>query len=174
MPVYKMRQCNNNFEKCYMQWTVKQFETLTPYELYEIMALRQAIFVVEQECWYLDADGRDFAALHLLGLAQSNTGDGASLLAYARVLPPGVIYQEASIGRVVVSKALRGTGLGKELFSKACALAQEQFGPVSIRIWAQQYLQRFYGDFGFVQASEPALEDGIWHIEMVREGRGSA
>ena len=131
------------------------------------------MFVVEQQCPYLDADGSDHAAWHLLGwTAGAPSGGGAGgetvLGAYARVFRPGVKYSEASIGRVITNPLVRRSGMGRALMAEAirrCALV----APGSdIRIGAQMYLERFYGSFGFRRVSEPYDEDGIMHIEMLR------
>ena len=141
-----------------IEWVLKGFDELSVHELYGVMRLRSEVFVVEQNCVYLDADGYDDRAMHLLG-----TSNGA-LVAYARIFEPGVKYPEGSIGRVITSAAVRGTGAGQELMREA--IARMPAGP--IRIGAQAYLERFYGSFGFVRVSEPYDEDGIAHIEMVR------
>lgn len=144
-----------------MDWQVVPFTALTPSSLYEVLALRQAVFVVEQTCAYLDADGKDARALHLLG-----RDDGGMLVAYARLFAPGASFAEASIGRVVTHPAIRRSGAGRALMREAIARTREAFGPGPIRIGAQRYLERFYGGLGFETASAPYDEDGIPHIEM--------
>lgn len=144
-------------------WYYKSFETLTPSELYAIIQLRDEVFVVEQQCVYLDADGKDPSCSHLM------CWDGNRLVAYARLLPAGIAFTEVSIGRVVSSPAYRGKGAGKDLMEKAIAACHGLFGPVAIRIGAQLYLQRFYESLGFVQVSDIYLEDNIQHIEMLLE-----
>ena len=139
-----------------IEWIYKSFDELTVAELYTVMQLRSEVFVVEQNCVYLDADGYDDRAGHLMGWRQGE------LVAYARIFPPGVTYAEASIGRVITSAAARGTGAGRELMREAIARCSSP-----IRIGAQAYLERFYGSFGFVRVSEEYLEDGIPHIQMV-------
>jgi ElaA protein len=141
-----------------IEWVCRSFDDLSVHELYAVMRLRSEVFVVEQNCVYLDPDGYDDRAMHLLGYA-----DG-ELVAYARIFAPGIKYEEASIGRVITSAAVRGTGAGQELMREAVA----RCAPGPIRIGAQQYLERFYGSFGFVRVSEPYDEDGIAHVEMVR------
>lgn len=145
-------------------WYFKPFNELTPHELYAIMHLRSEVFVVEQNCVYLDADGKDLPAWHLMGW------DGNKLVAYSRLLPAGLAFTEVSIGRVVSSPAYRGTGAGKELMETAIKTCKDLFGDQPIRIGAQLYLQKFYESLGFVQVSEMYLEDNIPHIEMIREG----
>lgn len=144
-------------------WYYKVFEELTPHELYAIMHLRSEVFVVEQNCPYLDPDGKDLSSWHLMGW------DGNKLVAYARLLPAGLAFTEVSIGRVVSSPAYRGKGAGKELMTTAIKTCKHLFGEQPIRIGAQLYLQKFYESLGFVQVSEMYLEDDIPHIEMIRE-----
>lgn len=143
-----------------MEWHWKKYIDLTLNELYSIMVLRQSIFVVEQNCAYLDADGIDATALHLMAIKD------CILIAYLRVLPPNARFNERSIGRVVVSSKYRGTGLGKELTQVALTHNKKDFGAVPIRISAQRYLKRFYEGFGFSVDGVEYLEDGIPHIEM--------
>ncbi len=145
-------------------WYYKPFAELTPHELYAIMHLRSEVFVVEQNCVYLDADGKDLSSWHLMGW------DGTKLVAYCRLLPAGLAFTEVSIGRVVSSPAYRGTGAGKMLMETAINICKELFGDQPIRIGAQLYLQKFYESLGFAQVSEMYLEDNIPHIEMRREG----
>lgn len=144
-------------------WYYKSFHDLSPQELYAIMHLRSEVFVVEQNCPYLDLDGKDQQSWHLMGW------DGNKLVAYSRLLPAGLAFAEISIGRVVSSPAYRGTGAGKELMQNAIETAYQLFGHQPIRIGAQLYLQKFYESLGFAQVSEIYLEDGIQHIEMVKE-----
>jgi ElaA protein len=144
-----------------MDWQVLPFHGLTPASLYEVLALRQLVFVVEQTCPYLDADGKDDRALHLLG-----RDEAGRLVAYARLFAPGASFAEAAIGRVVTHPAVRRTGAGRALMREAIARTREAFGPGPIRIGAQRYLERFYGDLGFEIASAPYDEDGIPHVEM--------
>ncbi|BFG69153.1 GNAT family N-acetyltransferase [Sediminibacterium sp. KACHI17] len=144
-------------------WYYKVFKELTPHELYAIMHLRSEVFVVEQNCPYLDPDGKDLSSWHLMGW------DGNKLVAYARLLPAGLAFTEVSIGRVVSSPAYRGKGAGKELMTTAIKTCKDLFGEQPIRIGAQLYLQKFYESLGFVQVSEMYLEDDIPHIEMIRE-----
>lgn len=141
-----------------LSWHVRRFDELTVAQLYAIVALRERVFVVEQGCMYLDADGKDLCARHLWAEA------GGELVAYCRIIPAGEKYDEVSIGRVIVSHAHRGSGLGKQLMQRAFAA----IGPAAIRIGAQSYLETFYRDLGFVPASEPYVEVGIPHLEMLR------
>ncbi len=129
--------------------------------LYAALRLRSQIFVVEQNCVFLDMDGLDPECEHLCGLA----ADGA-LLAYARLLGPGLKCAEASIGRVVVAEAARGAQLGRALMRESLAACRQRHPGAAIRIGAQQRLERFYASLGFVTISESYLEDGIWHVDM--------
>ena len=146
--------------------TLKKFSELSTSELYEFLALRQIVFTVEQICAYLDCDGKDQKALHL---QQFETYDGAPrLVAYARIFAPGVVYEEACIGRIVTHPDVRRTGRGRALVRDAIVAIRETFGDVPIRISAQAHLERFYEEFEFSRASDPYLEDEIPHIEMLR------
>lgn len=152
-------------------WQWLRFSELSADQLYEILRVRQKVFTVEQDCAYQDADGKDRYARHLAAW-RANT-DSPQLLAYLRVVIPGVKYAEPSIGRVLTAKSARGTGLGRELMRRAIAHTQAEFPGRAIRISAQEYLQRFYREFGFEQVSEPYDEDGIPHIEMLRRPRSA-
>ena len=142
-------------------WTNKKFDELTPHELYAILRLRSEVFVVEQNCPFLDADNKDFDCYHLSGWQ-----DG-TLAAYTRLAPPGLTYPEMSIGRVVTSLKFRTRGFGKILMQQSIGTCYELFGKQPIRIGAQLYLQRFYESFGFVQDGPVYDEDGIDHIHMI-------
>ncbi len=146
-----------------MHFTCEPFDYLTLQRLYAIMALRQEVFVVEQNCPYLDADGKDIEAWHLSGWLP----DGR-LGAYARLLPPGLVYEAyPAIGRIVSAPAARGAGLGRALVQQAIEECYRLFGYEPIRIGAQLYLLEFYQSFGFEPVGDEYLEDGIPHIEMV-------
>lgn len=151
-----------------MRWECKSFGDLTGTELYAALQLRNEVFVVEQNCVYQDCDGYDLRCRHLLGWAESD--GGPYLAAYLRLVPAGLIYAEASIGRVVTSPRARGSGAGRELVAESLRLL-DQAGEAAIRISAQAYLEKFYRGFGFEVVSEPYLEDGIPHIEMLPTGR---
>ena len=146
-------------------WQWCRFSELTPYDLYAAMRLREEVFVVEQQCPYQDADGRDPQAWHLLGWSGENRRD---LLAYARIFEPGVRYTECSIGRVVSSPKVRGTGIGKALMSEALRRVETLVPGQAIKIAAQRRLEKFYLDFGFRTVSAPYEEDGIIHVDMLR------
>lgn len=144
-----------------LTWIYKHFDQLNPAELYAIMRLRNEVFVVEQNCVYQDADDKDQQSWHLSGW------NGSDLVAYCRIIPPGIAYEECSIGRVVSSPAYRKSGAGRKLMQTAINRALEQFQTDRIHIGAQLYLKAFYTSLGFVPCSEEYLEDGIPHIAML-------
>ncbi|MBC7555854.1 MAG: GNAT family N-acetyltransferase [Chryseobacterium sp.] len=146
-----------------IQWKIKPFETLSTNELYDILKLRSEIFVVEQNCVYLDMDGKDKLALHLFGEFEGK------IVAYSRLFNSGISFDNASIGRVVVAVNYRDNKWGHELMREAIAEIKSHFGESKITIGAQLYLKKFYESHGFVQTSEMYLEDDIPHIEMKRE-----
>lgn len=146
-----------------IQFTCLPFNQLTVYELYDIMVLRQLIFAVEQNCPYLDADGKDLDGWHLM--ARDTEG---GLVAYTRLLPKGVAYDEyASIGRVVNSDKVRGQGVGKLLMQESIRKMGELFPNQPVKIGAQTYLLKFYTALGFVSTGEEYLEDDIPHTVMI-------
>ena len=141
-----------------MQWRDHSFAELTVDDLYAIVVLRERVFVVEQNCAYLDADGHDKVARHLW------LEDAGAILCYARVLPAGVRFASVNIGRVIVAPEARGTGLGRELMQRALALCGS--GPVELG--AQAHLEAFYASLGFARSSDVYDEDGIPHVDMLR------
>lgn len=145
-----------------IQWQWRSFAELSTLEMYTILAARQAVFVVEQNSPYLDLDGKDFDALHLIAWS------GKDVAAYLRLLAPGVSYAEPSLGRIITTKIGRGGGLGRELVARGLEKIHELYPKLPTHIGAQAHLHKFYGSFGFVQSSEPYDEDGIMHIEMLR------
>ena len=144
-----------------LHWTLKKFEELTPLELYCILQLRNEVFVAEQNCPYQDADNKDLKAHHFMGW------DGQTLVAYTRLLPPGISFTHASIGRVVSNPKYRGTGAGRALMELSIQNTLILFNCNTIQIGAQLYLKKFYESLGFVQSSDEYLEDNIPHIEMI-------
>lgn len=147
-----------------LEYRCLSFDQLSLDQLYDLLALRQEVFVVEQQCPYLDADGLDRAAHHVLG--QDAQGQ---ILAYTRVLPPGAIYpQYATIGRVLTAHKIRNSGLGRELMHHTINCVNRLYGQPDIKISAQSYLTGFYKSLGFQSRGEEYLEDGIPHITMVR------
>ena len=157
------------------QWT--SFADLRIADLYALLQLRSAVFVVEQNCVFQDMDGFDAQAMHLLGFAGDSGAGLASgsakqphppLLAYARCFPAGVKFAQASIGRVLTAPAARGAKLGHALMQRAIQAVHAQWGAQPIRIGAQAHLFDFYAAHGFVDQGRPYLEDGIAHLEMLR------
>jgi ElaA protein len=148
-------------------WTCKAFNDLSGFEVYQILAARAAVFVVEQNCVYDDADFSDAHCHHLIAW-RADTDASKQLAAYARLVPPGLKYSEAAIGRVITSATVRRQKLGAELMQRAIASCNERFGEGPIRISAQLYLLAFYTRLGFVQDSEIYPEDGIPHVQMLR------
>jgi ElaA protein len=146
-----------------MEVSVKTFGELEKEELYQLLQLRAAIFVVEQECAYQDLDGKDRKALHVLG---KENGD---VVAYTRVFGPGDYFDDASIGRVAVRSDFRGKGLGLEIMEASLEVVRDRYAGVTITLSAQQYLEKFYKDLGFRSIGETYLEDGIPHIRMVKD-----
>lgn len=142
---------------------VKSFNELSPAELYKILRLRNEVFVVEQNCPYQDTDNKDLKCYHLMLLK------GDELMAYARLVPQGLSFPQMSIGRVVTNPKARGTGAGRILMDTAIEHCHKLFGEGSIKIGAQAYLINFYSSLGFKQISEVYDEDGIPHIDMIRE-----
>ena len=145
-----------------IQWKIRPFEELSAHELYDLLKLRSEIFVVEQNCVYLDLDGKDKVALHLLGAFEGK------IVAYSRLFKPGISFDNASIGRVVVDANFRNRKWGHDLMREAIAGIQQHFGASQITIGAQLYLKKFYESHGFEKTSEMYLEDDIPHIEMQR------
>ena len=144
-----------------LNWTLKKFDDLSPAELYAILRLRNAVFIVEQNCIYQDADDKDQYCWHCCGWADNE------LIAYTRIIPPGISYEEASIGRVVSSPAHRKFGMGKELMKVSIEKTCDLFNTDTIKISAQVYLTKFYTALGFVRCSDEYPEDGIPHILMI-------
>lgn len=143
-------------------WQICRFQELTVAQLYAILRARSAVFVVEQNCPYLDMDDADQDSQHLIAWSEDQQA-----AAYLRIVPPGLKYPEASLGRVITSQFARGTGIGKELLTRGVAACQQLHPEHAIRIGAQQYLEKFYQSFGFVTVSEMYLEDDIPHVEML-------
>ena len=145
-----------------MQWLVKSFDTLTSQELYEILALRSEIFIVEQNVPYQDLDGKDLDAIHIFAK------DNGTVVAAIRILKPGVSYPEASFGRVVVKESYRGKKLSSIMIQKGLELMETKWNVKQVRISAQAYLQKYYATFGFDVQSEIYIEDQLPHIEMAK------
>jgi len=151
-----------------LRWRCLPFEGLNVHELYAALALRAQVFVLEQDCVYLELDGHDPAVLHLLGQAV----DSDAVLAYARLVPPGTkgpSQTQPMIGRVVTAPAARGQGAGRALMLQALRACAEHWPGQAVEIQAQSYLRAFYASLGFVATSAPYLDDDIEHIDMRRE-----
>ncbi len=143
--------------KCY----IKAFDELSTKELYQILKLRNEVFVVEQDCVYQDCDNKDFKAMQLF------YEDQGQIVAGVRILPKGVSYDEVSIGRVVSDIRYRRDGLGSEMMKKAIDFIESEWQETQIRISAQEYLLGFYQSLGFSQVSNVYLEDQLPHVEML-------
>lgn len=145
-----------------MNWSIGKMTSMDAKTLYEIIVLRFNVFIIEQSCFYDEFDHKDLVAIHVYG-----KDDSGKIIAYLRILEPGVTYDEVSIGRVVVSSEYRKEGVGRELMQMGLRTVHDQYGDVPIRISAQAYLQAFYASLGFEAQSEIYLEDDIPHIEML-------
>lgn len=145
-------------------WKIKSFHQLNVFELYGILRLRQEVFAVEQNCIYLDVDGKDQFGDHIFGV-----DDAGKVMAYCRILQPGAVYPEVSIGRVATHPDTRHQGGGKIVMDKAINFIADKYGQVPIKIEAQYYLEKFYINYGFESTGNVYLLDGIQHIAMIRE-----
>ncbi|OGT51305.1 MAG: hypothetical protein A3F17_03225 [Gammaproteobacteria bacterium RIFCSPHIGHO2_12_FULL_41_15] len=145
-----------------IHWNWKSFHQLTLDELYDLLHLRMRVFVLEQQCIYLDVDCLDQKSWHLIGYLDD------TLVAYLRVLPPGLKQAEVSFGRVALDESVRSKGLGKLMMAKTLAFLQQQYPKAPIKISAQSYLQKFYEAYGFAAQSEPYDDHGVMHIDMQR------
>lgn len=141
----------------------KKFNELTLEELYEILKLRSEVFVVEQNCIYNDIDGKDLTSSHIM------IKENGKIKAYLRALQPGVSYENASLGRVLVSPDARGKGYAKTIVTKGVEYILNNFNTTKITIGAQEYLKNFYSEIGFKPISEVYDEDGIPHLDMTFE-----
>jgi len=146
-----------------INWITRKFDELTLEQLYSILQLRNEVFIVEQNCIYNDTDGKDQSAWHLMAI------EGDKLIAYTRILPPGISYSDPAIGRVVTAPSTRRSGLGKELMKRSIEACEKLFGKTSITLNAQVYLQSFYESLGFIVVGEEYLDDEIPHIRMSRK-----
>ncbi len=144
-----------------VDWQIKHYNDLSLNEFHDIIALRMQVFVVEQDCPYLDLDGKDKKSYHLI--ARNGKGD---VIATARILPPGLAYNDCAIGRVVIAEEARGQGLGHDLMDECMKYALVEFGNSPIVISAQKHLENYYGKHKFKSTGKEYLEDGIPHVEM--------
>jgi ElaA protein len=147
-----------------LRWQSSALDGFSAREMYDIMAARSAVFVVEQTCIYMDPDRHDYDAEHLVAWS------GNTVAAYLRILAPDTAFDEPSLGRILTSADFRGSGLGKILVAKGLERLRLKYPKHAIRIGAQEHLEKFYAGFGFRQASDRYLEDGIPHIEMLISG----
>ena len=138
----------------------KKFNELSIDDLYAILNLRQQVFVLEQNCPYIDADYSDQDAFHLLGLLDNK------LVAYLRAFPPNIKYAGSSMGRIVVKESYRNLGIGKDITITGINFLKEKYPDSEIVISAQHRLEQFYCDLGFASRGEVYLEDDIDHIQM--------
>jgi ElaA protein len=146
-----------------LDWDFQTFESLTKEAVYQMLRLRNEVFIVEQKCCFQDLDNKDQKCHHLLGYLNGK------LVAVSRIVPAGLSYAYPSIGRIAVARDARGIGAGVELLQVSIEKLEGLYGKSVIRIGAQLYLKRFYGSFGFQQSSDIYLEDEIEHIEMTRD-----
>jgi ElaA protein len=146
-----------------MEIVVKKFNDLSIYELYDLLQLRTEIFVVEQDCVYQDLDGKDSKALHIIGKKEGK------IVAYTRCFEPGIYFEEASIGRVVVEFEQRKYGYGHHIMQVSINAIKNHYDTEIIKISAQTYLRKFYESHGFKKIGEGYLEDGIPHIAMIKK-----
>jgi ElaA protein len=147
-----------------IEWKTLRFDQLTTTQLYQLLSLRVAVFVVEQTCYYQELDGKDLApkTQHVMGYLNDN------IVAYTRILAPGVSYPDyTSIGRVIVDKSCRGMNVGNQLMERSMVLSRELWPESAVKISAQEPLEKFYNQFGFEKASAMYLEDDIPHISMI-------
>ena len=151
-------------------WETRRFADLDAATLYALLKLRSEVFVVEQQCVYLDPDGKDAHpdALHVIGRA-----DDGGIAAYLRILPAGLSYPQASFGRVLTAPAHRGRGLGDPLVRVALAEIERHWPGSDVQIGAQAHLEHYYARHGFVRNSDTYLDDGIPHIDMLRAAGAS-
>ena len=145
-----------------MEVTFKTFSELTTKELYQILQLRSEVFIVEQNCAYQDIDGKDEKAIHIIGVVQNK------IVAYARCFEPGEYFKEASIGRVVVKKTERKLKRGNQIMIHSIKAIKKLYQTKTIIISAQSHLKFFYNNLGFHSVGKEYLEDGIPHIEMIK------
>ncbi len=144
-----------------MEIIVKTFDELTIHELHDLLQLRVEVFVVEQDCVYQDIDGKDKKALHIIGKKQGK------VVAYTRCFGPGIYFEEAAIGRVVVEEGQRKYGYGHDIMKASKEALNKKFNTNIIKLSAQTHLVKFYRSHGFKTIGNEYLEDGIPHIAMI-------
>jgi ElaA protein len=146
-----------------MEWMKKTFQELTKEELYTILQIRVEVFVVEQECAYLEVDGRDHNSLHLWSEIEGE------MAAYCRIVPPDQNEDHYSIGRVLIAKPHRRQGIARDMINVAMDIMVQEIGAKTIALHGQEHLRHFYASFGFKEVSDVYLEDGIPHVDMLME-----
>lgn len=147
-----------------IDWKSYSFEQLDLQLFHDIVALRIAVFVVEQNCPYQELDGKDVRSMHVVGTTENN-----EIVALARIVPPKYDYNIPSIGRVIVNEKFRSFGYGHDLMRECVHIAMEKFGMVDIHLSAQAHLEQFYASHGFESTGKTYLEDGIPHVEMIKK-----
>jgi len=159
----------NNPYFCFMstntnlRWVTKTFNELNANELYSLLRLRSEVFVVEQNCIFLDMDNNDQKAFHTIGFI------GEEVVATTRLFDKNIMYDGyQSIGRVVTAPKHRGLSIGKALMQYSISECERLFGKGPIKIGAQLYLKKFYNEQGFEQSGDVYIEDEIDHIPMIR------
>lgn len=154
---------SQNSQSQRIQWQCARFHELTGLQVYRILKARCEVFIIEQNCVYLDVDGQDLTSLHLIGWTQDQ-----QVAAYLRILPPHTSFAEPSLGRVLSSAPFRGTGIGRILITEGLNQIASHYPEQPIKISAQAYLREFYASFGFISVSDHYLEDDIEHVDMLR------
>ncbi|HEX3631060.1 MAG TPA: GNAT family N-acetyltransferase [Casimicrobiaceae bacterium] len=159
-----------------IRWQWARFDDLAPRHLYALLRARIEVFIIEQHCAFLDTDGFDLHAWHLLGWTAPGpgAGDPEVLAAYLRLIESGRVYVEPSIGRVLTVAPFRRVGLGRPLMKEGLRRAAELYPGHAVRIGAQMRLERFYQSLGFHTVSEMYIEDGIEHVQMLRPAESGA
>ncbi len=178
---YHIQTMDNNISPAQIAWKWSSFEDLSKSELYAILKLRQEVFVVEQKCAYLDCDDLDKNAYHLTGRSTDITNHPVAngmisqhdIVAYMRIISPGIKTEHPSFGRLLTHKNVRKKGVGRQLLREAISITNRIYPGSRIQISAQFYLESFYQKFGFVTVSDPYDEDGIPHIEMIRSDQNT-
>jgi ElaA protein len=146
----------------HVDWQVKHYNDLSLNEFHDLIALRIAVFVIEQNCPYQELDGKDKKSYHLI----CRNGNG-TIVSTARIIPPGIAYPQVAIGRVVADASARGLGLGHELMRQCMRFIVDEFGKVPVILSAQKHLENYYASHGFVSTGKEYLEDNIPHVEMI-------
>lgn len=152
---------NNIVNTCAKKWQIKSFNELNTHELYEILKIRNEVFMTEQRIKYNDLDNIDFDCLHIY-----LCDDEGTVYAYARAIPRGRIGAHAAFGRVCVRQELRGNGIARELIKRVIGMINDRFDEKDIEISAQAYLEKLYASFGFKTVSDVFTVGGIEHIKM--------